>query len=171
MYAAGGPRPHNTRPRPIRAASAGPWVPGHVVRPAGGSVRYSLGARPTSRACLVLSSAKPAAGAHSQGGGGRHGTPRYVLRTYPVSLHYCHSAASWVMPCINSPAGLKLPGYASRLPPLVPYGTLYKKERRRGSVTSPVCIPNKPLIGSKPIRASIGHANMLMQSNKPCMPP
>ena len=53
MYAAGGPRPHNTRPRPIRAASAGPWVPGHVVRPAGGSVRYSLGARPTSRACLV----------------------------------------------------------------------------------------------------------------------
>ena len=75
------------------------------------------------------------------------------------------------MPCINSPAGLKLPGYASRLPPLVPYGTLYKKERRRSSVTSPVCIPNKPLIGSKPIRASIGHANMLMQSNKPCMPP
>ena len=53
MYAAGGPRPHNTHPRPIRAASAGPWVPGHVVRPAGGSVRYSLGARPTSRACLV----------------------------------------------------------------------------------------------------------------------
>ena len=68
MYAAGGPRPHNTRPRPIRAASAGPWVPGHVVRPAGGSVRYSLGARPTSRACLVRQNqqrhGRPPHGAH-----------------------------------------------------------------------------------------------------------
>ena len=68
MYAAGGPRPHNTHPRPIRAASAGPWVPGHVVRPARGSVRYSLGARPTSRACLVRQNqqrhGRPPHGAH-----------------------------------------------------------------------------------------------------------
>ena len=65
---AGGPRPHNTHPRPIRAASAGPWVPGHVVRPARGSVRYSLGARPTSRACLVRQNqqrhGRPPHGAH-----------------------------------------------------------------------------------------------------------
>ena len=68
LYVAGGPRPHNTHPRPIRAASAGPWVPGHVVRPARGSVRYSLGARPTSRACLVRQNqqrhGRPPHGAH-----------------------------------------------------------------------------------------------------------
>ena len=47
------PQSHSAPRALFRAASAGPWVPGHVVRPAGGSVRYSLGARPTSRACLV----------------------------------------------------------------------------------------------------------------------
>ena len=49
----GGPRLHNARPRLFRAASAGLWVPGHIVPPAWGSGRYSLDARPTSRACFV----------------------------------------------------------------------------------------------------------------------
>mgnify|MGYP004292335823 CR=1 FL=1 len=48
-----------------------------------------------------------------------------IARRTPVSLRCSHSAASWVMPYINSPAGLKLSRHAP-LPyaPLVPYGTL-----------------------------------------------
>ena len=62
------PQSHSAPRALFRAASAGPWVPGHVVRPAGGSVRYSLGARPTSRACLVRQNqqrhGRPPHGAH-----------------------------------------------------------------------------------------------------------
>ena len=49
----GGPRLHDTRARAIRAATAGLQEVGCFVRPTGGSVRYSLVARPTSRACFV----------------------------------------------------------------------------------------------------------------------
>ena len=49
----GGPRLHKVCARPIRAATAGVQEVGCFVRPTGGSVRYSLVARPTSRACFV----------------------------------------------------------------------------------------------------------------------